>query len=733
MEKGGFLIKFLVGTNIFFWLLVLIFMILLQIINVGNMIFYISPSHYSLDTWQGEQSVVQFSLKADTNYICRIKCDYEFKDISDANTLDNGTIIISRNQDFKKDYRIISPESGYGQKIYNFNVTCNNERSLACWVRSPIKHVVSVVVVNYKPAESKEETIKQIENDLSAWLINLSLLDIDNKKIGMQIETLNSSLELNEINEQKRNREENLDYLANIAEYLRNLWDGEGYEEIKENMNSSLQMLFLETSADIETAETNLSDTLSRHNDIIGNIEEDKSAANLVINFFASTFNFTPNNTIDSAKIFLANLSGLISDFQSLNFSTYEDIEWRLNALSKDYGEINNVAVNNSGEILYFGYNLINQSYNRSIHEDLFNNILELEVLCGEIVNNTNQTQDIKNFIDQYCDNINASLAKINTTLFSNTDFLNVHLSYVRMPYIERAASRINITLKEHLPVCCIFGKCETCCINDSCTEPSLYPIILLHGHAFNLATYPLLSLDIFNKMQTKLQSDGYVAMGTVVPESNYEEVKEGSWGRIRNPVTVKASYYVNVYNERGEMVKELEASENIENYSKRLKGIIDLIEYRTGRPKVNIIAHSMGSLVTRKYLQLYGEDSIYNLIMVATPNFGLKGKVGDICTIKGRKEECSDMMADSDFLNELNKYKPVNKTKFFTITGSGCKMDNSTGDGVVIKSDAELPYAENYGMTGNCSIMDVLHLNIMDTEKYPQVYEKIKEILEES
>ncbi len=53
------------------------------------------------------------------------------------------------------------------------------------------------------------------------------------------------------------------------------------------------------------------------------------------------------------------------------------------------------------------------------------------------------------------------------------------------------------------------------------------------------------------------------------------------------------------------------------------LKQKIDEVKQKTGATKVDIIAHSMGGLLTKNYLNLYGKESIDKLIFVGTPHLG--------------------------------------------------------------------------------------------------------------
>ena len=61
----------------------------------------------------------------------------------------------------------------------------------------------------------------------------------------------------------------------------------------------------------------------------------------------------------------------------------------------------------------------------------------------------------------------------------------------------------------------------------------------------------------------------------------------------------------------------DLDLSKNL------LQQKIEAIKLQTGAQKVDIIAHSMGGLLTKAYLDAYGKDSVRKLIFVGTPHLG--------------------------------------------------------------------------------------------------------------
>jgi len=287
----------------------------------------------------------------------------------------------------------------------------------------------------------------------------------------------------------------------------------------------------------------------------------------------------------------------------------------------------------------------------------------------------------------------------------------------------------LQISLGEQLPQCCVFGECGDCCVEPECAQDSSnLPIVFLHGHAINKDVSAEYSLDIFNKLQHKLENDGYLNAGAI---SLYTKLDTpyGVWGKAPVPLTIKASYYFDLFHEPENYIVVQTKSESIDTYAVRLKELVDIIKYKTGKDKVVIVAHSMGGLVSRRYVQVFGSDDVSKLILVGAPNKGIIGEIADYCSVIGEKLECRDMNAESLFMNKLNRGE-LPEIPVYNIVGSGCDMDEGKGDGIVLEENAILEGADNFIINGTCRNLDKLHTEMLDINKYPEVYYVIKNAL---
>lgn len=277
---------------------------------------------------------------------------------------------------------------------------------------------------------------------------------------------------------------------------------------------------------------------------------------------------------------------------------------------------------------------------------------------------------------------------------------------------------------------CCVNQNCNPCCTEESCLDDSKnYPLVFIHGHAFNKDVSAEYSLEAFNKIQNKLQEDGFLNAGAITLYSEHD-IPAATWGKFNVPFSIRASYYFDLFKQPENYVVVQTNSENIDTYAIRLKDLVETIQYKTGKPKVNIIAFSMGGLVTRRYIQLFGESKVNKLILVGTPNRGISGGVANYCGLIGANLECRDLNEDSLLINKLsNAAKP--NIPITNVVGTGCNMDGEQGDGVVLESSAKLDFAENYIINGTCrGATKPLHTDLLDTDFYPVIYEVIKNAL---
>jgi len=424
---------------------------------------------------------------------------------------------------------------------------------------------------------------------------------------------------------------------------------------------------------------------------------EDYFALNNEYPFFTSDLNNTENEfygLFDSINSNLTAYNLLIDNLTNIKISL-ENLQ-QLN------------LTNNSSEKLD---NIIGEFNNLTIILQKKDSIINKQQSVDYLLNKT------QSFIPEYS---NLSHPNIN---MSNITLTKIFLNIVNFSYF---------ILPQQYAKCCYNNSCDKCCDSSCYNNSEKYPIIFIHGHSFNQAVSAEESLDSFEEMQRALENNGYIDAGSLYLSSSQDNVT-GVWGKINLPLSIKTSYYFDILTNEGKDLIIQVKTDNLDTYTLRLREIINAVKYKTNRQKVIIISHSMGGLIARRYLQVFGEGDIDKLILIDTPNHGITGNTLNVCPVFGTKLECNDMDQSSLFMNKLNNGPPPS-IPIYNIVGLGCDTNGEIGDGVVTNSSQYLEYAKNYYVNGTCidSQFTYLHTEIIKPDEYPETLKLIGGFLNE-
>jgi len=797
-----------------------------------DLILLLEPQDKSLSIHYGEKPNVTMNADIENSFFCDAFCSYEFKDVSAKNLVNEGNFTIKgAGKNFKKDFQLTVDRTGSGQKIYSFEIQCNNIRTWRCLTNEKERKRSAFVALNYDISEYEKFLKENLKENITKLIGELRIVDVDVQELNNRFFKLWFKINLNEIGSEKEILNKEYNEIVLEFENLGIVWSEENYVLLSELFNKSYESRINSIKENIVDTNFKIDNIIETHNLIVDKINVLGSKIRDVDEeiMFLGRFN---TNILSNHKSLL-NKTNFIKDSISKNsFSDYYFIETEINNLESLFEDFKNEA----GKELIDAYikgiyynnlekeNLCNvkgicyskNNFNEAIKSSLVISDNEISNICLSIGNlkdtyekENNKSSiliknynigEIKNILDSakakkaliaknnlfgeikninVSEKLNESLkilidaSKVNilnvnidygnfseseimllvdVNLFNETkeynkkycgmDIINISQYYGNKTEVEKAndieksnfTTRISIELSENYAVCCVFGECKRCCTDEECkNDKALYPILFLHGHSFNKGNSPDYSLDAFNKIQTKLQEEGYVSLGTITPISDFSEIKKGEWGLSSKPISVKGSYYLVSYYNLSSYTFTTQKSENIETYAIRLKELIELLKFRTDKDKVIIVAHSMGGLVSRSYMQIFGDEDIEKLILIAVPNKGISGQVSNYCPVLGERKECEDMSENSIFIRKINDPNKIPKNvKVYNIIGSGCEMDDKNGDGVVVKENARLDYAKNYYINGTCEGFEVLHTDILDIDDYEEAYEIISNVLKE-
>ena len=483
---------------------------------------------------------------------------------------------------------------------------------------------------------------------------------------------------------------------------------------------------------------------LKYENDLLCSLRQDCNENISILNGIKNTEKFIEDYPKSVAlKQDCDSLKGLSKKYSDIRNETLEIISNKNISFPSD-----NDFLELSGKFKDNEIRKINNSYYDSFEKIRLENKTSLEIIkIAETALPKNKTEPIQLNYNQSMDISLYLLSKIGPNekilqlasecqKIEKPSIVNFNFEPISANITYKIASKIDTRLSDNPSICCVFNDCKPCCRDDSCkNDPKTFPIIFLHGHSLTKDNSPEFSLDSFNKLQSKLQDDGYLNSGIVSLYSKNEPLQAGVWGLSGKPVTVKASYYYDAFRKEDKYIVVQTKSENIDTYALRLRDLIDIVKQRTNKPKVNIIAHSMGGLVARRHMQIFGDDDIDKLVMIAAPNNGIAGAISDYCGLIGENRECQDMHENSLFINKLNDplKQPAN-VKLYAIIGQGCQMKLGNGDGIVLAENAKLRGARLYFVNGTCGGLfgGTLHTEILNIEQYPETYRIVKGILRE-
>lgn len=754
----------------------------LRFVVEEDLVVNVAPKNPVITIDNNSSKMVYFNVSTINFFMCESRCNAELFDVA------NNKTVFSRNysmeaSEFNIGHEFISPENGEGQLLYSLMITCQNVKSGFCYSDEDEKIVSTLVTLNYELDEREKRLKEELKRKVNDFLARLKGVISREKETGMIINQVPDNLihrENLEDNMAKTSRE--IESLKNRSELFRNLWANENYMGLAKFFSTGYTDKAENISSRLTGLKTNSMELISRYNkniELFSRLPKEK--INSTKTFYLRNTNTLNNNKLLELDTISARLLGEYNSFFGDNYNVTAGnenlmaLERSLNRSIKRYVnitkigsrhlssleriiKIKNISVSdnttdicsgiasaiNSLELdnhktieARKGLNLTNDKLERLdnigkiIEESAYNGSLNITFLRMKNISTSLNLTVInpvraRNFTGEYCFGKNFSYTPENVN----------NLLQLRLNLTEKSVNlktpdvvvQFSTELKKNSAECCTYNNCIPC-LNTG--EINKTPILFIHGHSFNDANSPQDTMNIFGKIERKLQNDGVINAGELnIDDRN--EFREGEWGKSDRKVAVKSSYYYITFYDFGSYSFTTQKSERIENYAIRLKEIINLLKHRYGSDKVDIVAHSMGGLVAREYIQLFGESNVNKLVTINTPHHGIEGRVENLCGVLGAERECEDMSRGSVFLKRLNAEDVAEDLKIHSIRSIGCTMENSTGDGIVTNNSAYLKGAINHVIKGECTdaFNTNLHSKALDPDVYPETYNLLRDIL---
>ncbi len=712
----------------------------------------LTPLEQNFNVKNNENVRLNFKIQNDNFAECKSVCEFKLIDLSSNTVLSVENQILNHNEEVDKNYSILTPENGQGEKIYSFKTECKNMQSLICFTDEKARMKSSIIFVDYELQDKEKNIISKINPEIDAFLSKVKneiMLQEQSRSLLDRIP--DSVIEKKNIVKDFMSHEELIDSELAKVEKIKRLWKEEKYL----SLNSTFSEQYIENAEKrIENINLSISEAKKIINLRNNNIQKIKNFNLTILNnsysFYLSELNIENLKNLENIELLSESINYdylvLKNDvsFSEQNLTKKLDDDMRmLNILNIRFQNITHggkIIMQNSISILSINnISMADLSLNTSICSNLHvlgDKIKKEKELMKNNSNNTlaylefnNTFNEINNYRSVNCRSDN--LKQFNNPVKSNQTKILLITNFSELKIIDDQMHEIDVELSTSLQpnndICCVFQECKIC--NNSKNIPTIF----IHGHSINNQNNPEFSMNLFTKVQEKLEQDNaMIDAGQLDLKMNPENLTAGSWGKIGKPISVRSSYYYITYYDLGGYTVSAQKYDRIENYAIRLKEIIDLVKSRTGSDKVNVVAHSMGGLVAREYINLFGGNDINKVVTVNTPNHGISGRVAKLCSVIGSEKECEDMKENSVFLNRLNTKNLPQSIKLYAIRSVGCTMQEGEGDGIVTAKSAYLENAENFLIKGNCTddLQTDLHSKVLDPEKYPEAYEIIKEIL---
>ncbi|MFH1174424.1 MAG: alpha/beta fold hydrolase [archaeon] len=711
-------------------MIAVLLIILLVLLNVNFLIkeairIQLNPTYQQLSLVHGDEANITIAAVLDTPWLCTATCTAQVLDVGSGKMLKNATFTFSNHKEHVTSLQYVVRE-GQGQDVLSYSVSCTTKHTNLCPTNTPISRK-STITITYD-LNNKEKAEQAYAKDV---LLNASLQLARNKVSIERTKADLASMDL--FTEDLKNTTLLLD--RQLHEQELTLQDAiRTWEQLDFSIYTYAQL-------PIQELEQATLDRASMHNLLILLVQEKIDLAKRA----AALGKYTTHNYTTEQRL-LNMYTDLLNKRQRINYTTATAELAHVNFT------INETAVQDS-LLVYIDAFLLEQlscqdcsipmtyvehgmtatgdalllaqqqfcAYLSTINQSSVNNTLAIDILQSFTTNNTRINDYIQERIAAITAEMlantsgsSAILVKEELTRCAADEVVQpkeLEIIPVQLPQLNLSPSIAAITDPE--PSCCAFSHCT------ACAGSARHPLLLVHGHSFITQNSAFLSTDIFTPFEDRLFADNvYIPFGVFT--SNYQVYPAGDLGMNPLPFVFKVTYYLETYKGIGSFVVEESKTSNLDTYAIRIKESIDNILLLTGKDKVDVIAHSMGGLVVRRYAQVFGEDKLGTVILVGTPNRGIIGRIYDYCTLFGAATECEEMQQGSLFLNKLNS----EQQNWEVIAGSGCDMQGTDGDGIVTLSSARL--SQTTVVQGNCSTTALLHNLLLNPTAYPGVYEQI-------
>jgi len=172
----------LIGVVAFLFLSFFVYRVWLNayFLVTDDLLLLLEPQDRSLSILYGERPNITIDVNIDNSFVCNAFCSYEFRDISTGDVVDKGTFTSKGiGKKFSKNFQLSVDRAGSGQKLYSFEVKCNNIRTFYCPTDESERKRSSFITLNYDISEFEKALKESLKKNITDVIDSLAGMDVD--------------------------------------------------------------------------------------------------------------------------------------------------------------------------------------------------------------------------------------------------------------------------------------------------------------------------------------------------------------------------------------------------------------------------------------------------------------------------------------------------------------------------------------------------------------------------
>src|SRR3989344_765704 len=306
-----------------------------------DLLINLEPNDISLNILYNEKPDVSFQIEIENSIFCNTYCSYEFHDLSDSKLVEKGSFTSSGiNKNFSRQYRLSVDSIGTGQKLYRFDVACNNLRTWHCLTNEVKRQKAAFVALNYEISEYEKFLKNELRENLTKVLGELSVLDIKMQGLNDNFFELGFSINLNEISQEKEKLNQDYSDIVIETENLKRVWSTQNYTYLYELFNKSYENRIQEIDLRLIRVDNKIGDILEKHNNLVQQLNDLDNGLRELNQTLLFLHNAGEKNIVEEHNNSIRDVEELKEEIAKNAFTDYASIGKRIDEIKNSFNEI---------------------------------------------------------------------------------------------------------------------------------------------------------------------------------------------------------------------------------------------------------------------------------------------------------------------------------------------------------------------------------------------------------